>query len=331
VIRRVLLLAVVFAGGLALGGVIVGLVAAGLDDDDERSLWTGRPAQIAFTHAEDLSPVLDDLHVLKAGEISGVSVVKVVEDAEHPDWSPDGERIAFDTAVDVRNPRWRDIWVVDSDGSGATRLTNHVGDDAAPAWSPDGSSIAFVRSGLGVYVMNADGSGLQRLTSGKADDRDPAWSPDGRWIAFASTPDGGNLWGDTDLWVMRADGSGRRRLTRSPGFEAGPDWSPDGRRIAFESGFLNTAGSVHEIWSMKADGTGRVRLTRQSGSDYDANPDWSPDGRRIVFERGIVGYEAFCCGTYGLWVMDADGRNLQQVTEGDDSSPAWRPVHRRKR
>ena len=107
--RRVLLLAVVFSGGLALGGVIVGLVAAGLDDDDERSLWTGRPAQIAFTHAEDLSPVLDDLHILEAGEISGVSVVKVVENAEHPDWSPDGERIALVSEGDDSSPAWRPV------------------------------------------------------------------------------------------------------------------------------------------------------------------------------------------------------------------------------
>ena len=36
-----------------------------------------------------------------------------------------------------------EIYVINSDGSGLTNLTNHPADDHAPAWSPDGSRIAF--------------------------------------------------------------------------------------------------------------------------------------------------------------------------------------------
>ncbi len=35
---------------------------------------------------------------------------------------------------------------------------------------------------------------------------------------------------------------------------------------------------------------------------------------RIAFTQG-----------FSIWVMDADGRNRQQVTEGGDSDPSWRP------
>ena len=56
---------------------------------------------------------------------------------------------------------------MNADGSGQTRLTDHLAEDTSPSWSPDGRHIAFQswRDGESeVYVMNADGSGQARLT-----------------------------------------------------------------------------------------------------------------------------------------------------------------------
>jgi dipeptidyl aminopeptidase/acylaminoacyl peptidase len=54
-----------------------------------------------------------------------------------------------------------EIYVMNSDGSGVTRLTNHPYPDYDPSWSPEGTKIAF--NGYrpfasGIYVMNPDGS-----------------------------------------------------------------------------------------------------------------------------------------------------------------------------
>ena len=73
-----------------------------------------------------------------------------------------------------------EIYVVNVDGSGLTRLTNNTAQDDYATWSPDGRRIAFDSNRDGeweIYVMNADGTVLRRLTDNAADDHTPAWRP----------------------------------------------------------------------------------------------------------------------------------------------------------
>ena len=58
-----------------------------------------------------------------------------------PSWSPDGRSIAFDQFVD---PERQQIFVMDSDGSGARQLTRDPNwSCSAPSWPPDGKRIVF--------------------------------------------------------------------------------------------------------------------------------------------------------------------------------------------
>ena len=125
-----------------------------------------------------------------------------------------------------------EVYLMDTDGSNAVRLTTNSAYEQSPYWSPDGTKLAFVSERNGdreVYVMNADGTGQTNLTNATSSwDSDPAWSPDGTKIAFASDR-GGNF----DIYVMNSDGSGQVLLASDPGFDRGPHWSPDGTKIAF--------------------------------------------------------------------------------------------------
>ena len=88
------------------------------------------------------------------------------------DWSPDGERIAFESN--------REIYTMNADGTGVVRLTSNDVDDESPSWSPDGQRIAFVSNRDGnyeIYTMNADGSDVVRLTNNDAGDFQPSWGP----------------------------------------------------------------------------------------------------------------------------------------------------------
>jgi TolB protein len=90
-----------------------------------------------------------------------------------PDWSPDGQRIAYQADDD--------IWVADADGTHQVRLTATPAVELGTAWAPDGSKIAFARGDTlawsQVYVMNADGSEAHvvRATAGRQ--IVPAWQP----------------------------------------------------------------------------------------------------------------------------------------------------------
>src|SRR6266487_376620 len=239
--------------------------------------------------------------------------------------------------------RYRDgLFVMNTDGSGVTRLTNGAsGADLGPAWSPDGRRIAFARfttdgpsSGTyDVYAMNADGSGVMRLTdvlpvssSGspyQGDDFGAQWSPDGTKIAFW----GGSIDAGTgDVFVANADGTGVRRIVEVDYFGVSVPqrdrvaWSPDGARIAFPDGF----GAIDVV---NADGSGAARLT--SGYDgYDSSPAWSPDGTKIAFQRytrctTTGGVQP--CDMTTIHVMLADGSGATRLTEYPAYWPTWSP------
>ncbi len=118
-----------------------------------------------------------------------------------------------------------EVYVMNSDGSNPTKLTNELGVDLPRAWSPDGTQLAFESYrdwNWEVYVMNADGSNPTNLTNDPGGDSYPVWKPDdGTQIAFVSNRDG-----NYEVYVMNADGSNPTNLTNDPGSDSNPVWSP---------------------------------------------------------------------------------------------------------
>jgi tol-pal system beta propeller repeat protein TolB len=210
---------------------------------------------------------IDEIHARRLTPVSARSMA--------PDWSSDGERIAF-SQYDSDTEQ-TDIYVMNVDGSNVRRLTNAPGENGDPAWSPDGKRIAFSsdRDGLErilggeIYVMDADGSNEQRLTHTTPQELLPAWSPDGHEIAFERASYRGNY---EDVFrqivVVREDGSEERILSPRTAHDADPAWSPDGTQIAF------TRFERQQIWVMDADG-GRPRRLETGVYAMSCCPDWA--------------------------------------------------------
>jgi TolB protein len=90
------------------------------------------------------------------------------QEERSPDWSPDGERVAFSCHSDGADLD-HEICVMNADGTGLTRLTDNTLTELSPSWSPDADKIAFQRpgpdGGFEIWVMNPDGTDQTRLTS----------------------------------------------------------------------------------------------------------------------------------------------------------------------
>jgi Tol biopolymer transport system component len=220
-------------------------------------------------------------------------------------------RIAFVSDRDGN----REIYTMNANGTGVTRLTNNVVNDAQPAWTSDGAKIAFVSDRDGndeIYAMNADGSDIVRLTNDPAFDGTPAWSPDGTRIAFESTRDG-----SPGIYVMNADGSGAARLAGNTVVDARPAWAPDGTKIAFVSRVrLIGRAFAPAIYVVTADGSRVTLLSILAGPAQRLA--WSPDGTKIAADRTLG-------GDLDIFVVHVDGSGNTTITNNPatDAQPSW--------
>ncbi len=205
-----------------------------------------------------------------------------------------------------------DIWTIEPDGTGLTRLTSTSQNNGGPRWSADGRKIAFERD---YYVnnvlhqeawrMNADGSGQTFVTVGT----DPSWSPDGNKIVFArrgNDTEGGG--------VFVNDGVTETKVAPGTWDSVVPEWSADGQKIVYTN---RSKGGFGYIYTVNADGTGNTKVTT-TGTDYYGT--WSPAGNKIAFQNPTF-------SPLHIWTMNADGTGRTQVgsTPEGEASPAWSP------
>ena len=154
-----------------------------------------------------------DIYRLRLGG-SPTPLIASTFDERHPQYSPDGRRIAFESS---RADDRQEVWLADADGSNPTRLTRGPGlSQGTPGWSPDARSIAFdsmAENGhRDVWTIGVDGSGLRQVTHDPADAILPIWSRDGRFIYFAS-----NRTGRLEIWRAAAGGGSEVQLTHEGG------------------------------------------------------------------------------------------------------------------
>ena len=160
-----------------------------------------------------------------------------------PVFSPDGQRIAFESKVptdgnesapgDVDNNDTLEIYIIRTDGTNKTQLTHNDVDDGHPTWAPDGKRIAFTSMVGNIYqiaIVNAAGGEAKQLTFSDASHYQPTFSPDGKRIIYVS-----NAHNHYTLWMMDTDGTNKIQLTNHVGAHFEPSLSQDGKTLVFSS------------------------------------------------------------------------------------------------
>lgn len=220
------------------------------------------------------------------------------------------------------------------------KMLTNGGENAEAYFSFDDKKLIFQSTRNGypcdqIYIMNIDGSDVRRVSNGKGRTTCSYFFPDGKHILYSSTfqsgdtcppkPDmsKGYVWAlyDYNIYTAGLDGSNIKPLTNLKCYNAEATISPRGDKMVFTS----TRDSDIELYSMDLDGSNLKRLTYQVG--YDGGAYYSYDGSMIVFrasrpktEQEVKEFKELLAnklvkpGQLEIYVMNADGSNIRQVT-----------------
>ncbi|MEO8436330.1 MAG: protein kinase [Pyrinomonadaceae bacterium] len=226
--------------------------------------------------------------------------------------SPDGKQIAFARYRPAVASEQYQVWLANADGTNERRLwgctePKWLGLNGV-SWSPDGKLLTVDygteeegddHTTVGAIAV-ADGT--FKVISAKRWNRvgRVAWFGDGGGMAMAARERGADNW---QIWRLSYPGGEEQRLTNdlhSYGFTS-LTLTADSRTLVA----LQVEGTA-AVWIAPEGDARRARAitSRSSNGGFD----WTPDGR-LVFTSNAGGRP-------GIWVMNADGGEPKQLTEG---------------
>jgi Tol biopolymer transport system component/DNA-binding winged helix-turn-helix (wHTH) protein len=275
-------------------------------------------------------------------------------DAWDAAYSPDGSSVVYTNLEG-------DIWLVQTDGTGAHKLGSAAGKADFPQWSPDGGAVGFSLNNR-LWEISSSGSNPHPLLPGwhaSSTASGGHWTPDGELLVFTShesTAVADQIWAiDERSGVLRQPPAEPVQLTTGPTSWSVPFPSRDGKKIfacgATLRGELSRidpatkeikpflGGISADNVSFSRDGQfiayvsfpeGVLWKANRDGSNpvqltdppmYVARPRWSPDGSQILFLAGSPGH------IYGYTVTSEGGipKRILPEDNGRQGDPDWSP------
>jgi TolB protein len=224
-----------------------------------------------------------------------------------PSLSPDGKKVAFSS---FRRDGNYEIYVINTDGTNLTRVTNRKETDVSPDWSPDGKKITFAGGLEGgdpkkyyIFNMNADGSDVKQLTNSNG--ILPRWFSDEKIIYISLH----NKVGDIMEKNVTKEGFGAMGIKSVPAISLNPAvMAPDGKQIAFLSQ-KSDADVIGLNITTEAKGWNDMVLLTDGYRPIFGGLSWSPDGKKLLFS--MHGDGKSMNGGGRLYLINADGSGLE--------------------
>ncbi len=168
--------------------------------DGKQLLFDARPLLDEYTFGPGDIYLMD----LESGKVTKLTTDPAAE--QDACFSPDGKQIAFVRQRELPDGDRGELWLMDSDGKNARRLTPESEDDFHhPAWSPDGAWLACTLCKGGGQVGDiglvgvSDGQVTNLTENLDGDEYGPFWTWDGSHILYATT-DAPGL--ELELWSI---------------------------------------------------------------------------------------------------------------------------------
>jgi hypothetical protein len=201
-------------------------------------------------------------------------------DANDPQWSPDGETVAFSANA----PGGKDV-VTRRLGGGRPQVVASRDRTQFPSdWSRDGSALLVAEQTddqHDILVQPVDGSPAVPYAATSADETTARISPDGRWVAYTS-----NASGSAEVYLDSYP-QPRRRVKLSSGGGIHPVWRGDGRELYYwrndELVAVPLGASLGGAAPGRGDPTVLFRGSYPGG--VSTMYDVSRDGKRFVIVR----------------------------------------------
>jgi TolB protein len=222
-----------------------------------------------------------------------------------PDWSRDGDKIAFTLLKDnqhflgILNRRTMDVETFNLPGNTVISPTfapnDHIAVSIDPMGRPD------------IYWLTSGFSMDKPLMEHWAIDVSPSFDRTGRKMAFAS----GRL-GNPHIFVLDLEKNQVQRVSYDGRYNTNPTMSPDGRYVAF----TRQTPDGHRVFRTDLETGREIQISFGPGNDED--PGFAPDGYFIAFASNRS-------GEYRIYLTTRDGDSPVMVPtgEGHATAPAW--------
>jgi hypothetical protein len=190
----------------------------------------------------------------------------------------------------------------------AVALAAYVGSQrhVPPPFGPARNGLIPYASNGDIYLGDPATGQTSVVVAGAENDWGPSYSYDGTWIGFIRDTSATAF----DIYVVRPDGRELRRLTSAPiSNDSWAQWAPDSRHLAVihpvdGTGCASTDCGVNQLDLIDASDGSVQTVAQADRMDYvEFRP---PDGRELL-------YRALVDGKWGLFAMDADGKNVRAV------------------